>query len=72
MSYKAGLSFKYPQPEFAEEEPLEKIQLKHLILPYVLLGVGSLTALLVFVSEIVHCLCKFAFTTIFCLILVLN
>ena len=35
-----------------ESEPLEKIKLKHLILPFLILGAGCSVALLVFLLEI--------------------
>ena len=46
-------------PEFTpEERPLEKINLEHLIFPYIILGVGTTAAILVFTFEIILAKCK--------------
>ena len=39
------------EKEKKESEPLEKIQLKHLIIPFIILGVGWFVALVVFLIE---------------------
>ena len=39
--------------EMEESKPLEKIQLKHLIIAFVILGVGCSLALVIFVWEII-------------------
>ena len=39
--------------EKKESEPLEKIQLKHLIIAFIILGVGCFLALLVFFIEMI-------------------
>ena len=44
--------FKTGQKEKKESEPLDKIQLKHLIIAFLILGVGCLIALIVFMIEI--------------------
>ena len=44
--------FKTGQIGKKESEPLEKIQLKHLINAFLILGVGCLIAMLVFMIEI--------------------
>ena len=46
MFYKA-------KKEMEESKPLEKIQLKHLIIAFVILGVGCSLALVIFVWEII-------------------
>ena len=44
----------YPsQKENKESKPLEKTQLKHVILPFVILGVGCFVALIVFFLEFI-------------------
>ena len=47
----AGLMFEKYYKEKKESEPLEKIQLKHLIIAFIILGVGCLVALFVFMIE---------------------
>ena len=44
--------FKTGQKEKKESEPLDKIQLKHLIIAFLILGVGWFVALIVFLCEI--------------------
>ena len=39
------------EKEKKETKPLEKIQLKHLIIPFIILGVGLFVALVVFLIE---------------------
>ena len=55
----AGLIFnKYEHPP-AEEGPLEKIQLEHLILPFIILIVGLTSAVFVFALEVGFPFCKY-------------
>ena len=39
------------EEEKTESEPIEKIQMKHLIIAFLILGVGCFTALVVFLIE---------------------
>ena len=39
--------------EKKESKPLEKIQMKHLILAFLVLGVGCFVALLIFLTEMI-------------------
>ena len=48
----AGLIFWPWLHEILVESPLEKIQLKHLILPFFMLGVGTAAAILLFICEL--------------------
>ena len=48
----AGLIFRPKSDPKPKDEPLEKIRLEHLILPFILLGVGTIVAVLVFVCEL--------------------
>ena len=41
------------EKEKKESKPLEKIQLKHLILAFIILGVGCFVALFVFLLEMI-------------------
>ena len=41
------------EKEKKESKPLEKIQLKHLILAFIILGVGCFLALIVFLIEMI-------------------
>ena len=50
---KAGIMFYGGQTVPEDPEPLEKIHLNHLILPFIILGVGCSVALVVFVLEII-------------------
>ena len=43
--------FSTDEKEMKETKPLEKIQLKHLIIPFLILGVGCFIALVVFLIE---------------------
>ena len=49
----AGLMFRKNEKEMKESKPLEKIQLKHLIIAFIILGVGCFLALVVFFLEII-------------------
>ena len=40
------------EDEMPKVEPLEKIRLAHLILPFIFLGIGTTVAVLVFVCEL--------------------
>ena len=48
----AGLTFRPEEDPKPEDEPLEKIRLEHLIFPFIILGVGTAVAHLVFVCEL--------------------
>ena len=48
---KAGIIFGKDYKEQKVSKPLEKIQLKHLIIAFLILGVGCVVALLVFMIE---------------------
>ena len=48
---KAGIMFREYPKDKAESEPLEKIKLKHLIIPFFILGVGCFVSLVVFLLE---------------------
>ena len=63
-----GLPKKVHQPE---EEPLEKIKLKHLILHFSLLCVGTTTALVIFLCEIGLAACEYEYhaSVVFTLVL---
>ena len=43
--------FEADSKEMPESEPLEKIKLKHLIIPFLILGAGCSVALIVFLLE---------------------
>jgi uncharacterized membrane protein len=45
--------FETDEKEKAESKPLEKIQLKHLIIAFLILGIGCFVALIVFVLEMI-------------------
>ena len=45
--------FDTDEKEKKESKPLEKIQLKHLILAFIILGVGCFLALIVFLIEMI-------------------
>jgi hypothetical protein len=47
----AGIMFLADEKEKKESKPLEKVQLKHLIIPFLILGVGLFVALVVFLIE---------------------
>ena len=47
----AGIMFEADEKEKKESKPLEKIQLKHLIIAFIILGVGWFVALVVFLIE---------------------
>ena len=49
----AGIMFEADEQEKKESKPLEKIQLKHLILAFIVLGVGCFVALFVFLLEMI-------------------
>ena len=44
--------FGYEENETKETKPLEKVQLKHLIIAFIILGVGCLVASFIFLIEI--------------------
>ena len=45
--------FDTPQKKNEESKALEKIQLKHLIIPFLILGVGCFIALIIFLLEMI-------------------
>ena len=45
--------FSADQKEKKESEPLEKVQLKHLIIAFIILGAGCFVALIVFLLEMI-------------------
>ena len=45
--------FYTPQKKKEESKALEKIQLKHLIIPFLILGVGCFIALIIFLLEMI-------------------
>ena len=47
----AGIMFKEVEKEKKESKPLEKIQMKHLIIAFLILGVGCFAAFVVFLIE---------------------
>ena len=49
----AGLMFRKNEKEMKESKPLEKIQLKHLIISFLILGFGFFLALVAFLVEII-------------------
>ena len=49
----AGIRFSKDEKEKEESEPLQKIQLTHLIIAYLILGVGCFLALIVFFIEMI-------------------
>ena len=51
---KAGIMFYAYPKEKPESQTLEKIQLKHLILAFLILGVGCFVASLVFLLEMIY------------------
>ena len=50
--FQTGLAFGRDLDDHVETEPLEKISMEHLILPFVVLGAGTLVAGFVFLCEI--------------------
>ena len=49
----AGIMFEADEKEKKKSEPLEKIQLKHLIIGFFILGVGCFVAFVVFLLEMI-------------------
>ena len=49
----AGLIFVPDDKGMKESEPIEKIQLKHLILAFLILGMGCFVSLIVFLFEMI-------------------
>ena len=48
----AGIMILTDEKEKKESKPLEKVQLKHLIIAFIILGVGCFVALVAFLIEI--------------------
>ena len=52
FSFQAGLILEHDDERPPKKQPLEKIELKHLLLPFIILGIGLSLATLVFLCEL--------------------